>query len=92
MSNWLQAGLITPAVKDVITAKYVEISALTLSMQDKADDGFDFMYDVLAQNKPIGLKEATGIQSLELTNISVSQPNEMQKAVEKKRKDAGLKN
>lgn len=90
LSNLLKAGLITPAVKDVITAKYVEIEALTLSMSTKGDDGFDLLYDVLVQNKPVKLEEVTGVQNLELANQSVEQPNAMQKDIARRRKDAGM--
>ena len=90
LSNLVKAGLITPAVKDVITAKYVETKALALSMAEKAEDGFDLLYEVLKQNKPVNLDEVTGVQSLELANQSVEQPNAMQKEVASRRKEAGL--
>ena len=90
LSNLVKAGLITPAIKDVITAKYVKPEVLALSMGNKQDDGFDTLYDVLVQNKPIPLDERTGVQSLELSNQSVEQPNVMKKEVSKRRKAAGL--
>lgn len=90
LSNLVKAGLITPAVKDVITAKYVETKALTLSMESKVDDGFDLLYEVLKQNKTVSLDEQSGVQSLELSNQQKEQPNAMQKVVTKKRKAAGL--
>ncbi len=90
LSNLVKAGLITPAIKDVITAKYVEVVALALSMSSKADDGFDMLYDVLSKNTPVALAEVSGIQSLELANQSANQPNVMQKEVGKRRKAAGL--
>ena len=90
LSNLLKAGMITPAVKDVITAKYVETEALTLSMSSKTEDGFDVLYDILVQNHPVKLEELTGVQSLELANRSVAQPNVMEKVVNEMRKDAGL--
>jgi len=71
LSNLVKAGLITPAVKDVIVAKYIEQKALALSMQNKADDGFDTLYDVLTQNHPNALLvEKSGVQSLQLSNQS----------------------
>lgn len=90
LSNLVKAGLITPAIKDVITAKYVEVKALALSMENKADDGFDMLYEVLSKNTLTALKEVSGVQSLELTNQSVEQPNAMQKEVGKRRVAAGL--
>ena len=90
LSNLVKAGLITPAVKDVIVAKYVETKALTLSMASKVEDGFDVLYEVLKQNRPIALDELTAVQSLELANQSTEQPNAMKKEVTKRRKAAGL--
>ncbi len=90
LSNLVKAGLITPAIKDVIAAKYVEVGVLTLSMASKQEDGFDVLYNVLVQNKPLDLSEVTGIQSLELSDASKVKPNVMQKAVTQKRKEAGL--
>lgn len=90
LSNLVKAGLITPAIKDVIEAKYVEVKALALSMSNKADDGFDILYEVLSKNTPLALKEVSGVQSFELANNSVEQPNAMKKEVSKRRVAAGL--
>ena len=90
LSNLVKANLITPAIKDILVAKYVEVKALALSMESKQDDGFDMLYDVLSKNTPTSLKEVSGIQSLELANKSVEQPNAMQKEVGKRRVAAGL--
>jgi len=90
LSNLVKAGLITPAVKDVIVAKYVEPTVLALSLLNKVEDGFDLLYDVLVQNKPVPLDEKSQAQVLELANQSTSQPNAMQKEVSKRRKAAGL--
>jgi hypothetical protein len=92
LSNLLKAGLITPAVKDVITAKYVEVEALTLSMSTKGDDGFDLLYNVLVQNSPVKLEEVTGVQNLELANQSNEQPNAIQKDIARRREEAGMDN
>ena len=92
LGNLLKAGLITPAVKDVITAKYVEVEALTLSMSTKGDDGFDLLYNVLVQNSPVKLEEATGVQNLELANQSNEQPNAIQKDIARRREEAGMDN
>lgn len=91
LSNLVKAGLITPAIKDLITAKYVEVKALALSMESKQDDGFDLLYQVLAANKAVSLEEVSGIQSLELANQSTNQPNAMKQEVDKRREAAGLK-
>jgi len=86
----LQTGIIIPAVKDAITAKYVETGSLTLSMS-KGDDGFDFWHDILVQNKAVKLNGITGVQNLELSNARVDQKSELAKLVDKRRKAAGLK-
>lgn len=90
LSNLVKAGLITPAIKDTITATYVETKALALSMESKVDDGFDLLYEVLSKNTPVALSEVSGVQSIELANQSVEQPNAMQKEVSKRRVAAGL--
>ncbi len=90
LSNLVKAGLITPAIKDVIAARYTETKILALSMKGKQEDGFDLLYDVLVENKPMSLDEVTGVQSLELSKESATKPNAMQKEVSKRRKDAGL--
>ena len=78
LSNLVKAGLITPAVKDVITAKYVETEVLALSLASKVEDGFDTLYDVLVQNKPNTLlAEQSNVQSLELSNQSVGEEKDL---------------
>jgi len=91
LSNLVKAGLITPAVKDVIAARYVEPKVLALSMQDKADDGFDLLQDILVQNRRVDLDETTGVQSLELSNPAAAQPNAIQKDIARRRELVGLK-
>jgi len=91
LSGLVKAGLLTPAVSDIITAKYVEPKSVALSLKDKTDDGFDILYDVLLQNRPVKLDEVTGVQSLELVNESVTPPNVMEKVVLARRKAAGYK-
>lgn len=92
LSGLVKAGLITPALKDVITAKYVEPKAVTLELSQAGDYGaFDFLYDVLANNKPVSLAEKTGVQSLELSNAGLAKPNAVQADVKKRREAAGLK-
>lgn len=92
LSGLLKAGLITPAVKDVIEAKYVDpkVCGLELS-QDSFSDAFDFLYGVLAQNSPVSLKETTGVQSLELANKATDKPNAIAADTAKRRKAAGMK-
>lgn len=91
LSNLVKAGLITPAVKDVIVAKYVEPKVLALSMENKQEDGFDTLYDVLVQNKPNNLlNEQSNVQSLELANQSAKVESGLVKNA-KKRADAAKK-
>ena len=85
----LKAGHIIPAVKDAITAKYVEAGVLTLSMA-KGDDGFDFWHDILVQNRTVKLDGVTGVQNLELSNARTGKKSELTKLIDKRRKDAGL--
>lgn len=92
LSGLVKAGLITPACKDAITAKYVEPKVVALELSQKADNGaFDFLYDILAQNDPVSLREQTGVQSLELANTGVDKPNAIQVDIKKRRAAAGLK-
>jgi len=89
LSGLVKAGIITPAVKDVIAARYVENKAVTLELSKGEDDGFNFLYDVLSKNNPVNLAEVTKAQSLELSNSSAQTP--MKKAVNKKREEVGMK-
>jgi len=91
LSGLVKAGIITPAIKDVIAARYVENKAVTLELSKGEDDGFDFLYDVLSKNNPVDLKEVTGVQSLELSNPQKVQASPMRKVVNKSREAAGLK-
>jgi len=61
------AGVISPAVKDIITKKYVEAQALTLSLSQSNDDGFDTLVQVVMANKTVNTGELTEGQ-LELSN------------------------
>lgn len=90
LSGLVKAGLITPAVSDIIRAKYIETGVLALSMIENADDGFDVLYKVLLENRPVKLDEVTGVQSLELANMATKEPNALADVVEKSRKEAGL--
>ena len=91
LSGLVKAGLITPAVKDMITAKLVDQKVLALSMSEGKEDGFDLLYEVLVQNRPAKLDEITGVQSLELSSKQDVQPNVMQREVAKRRAAFGLK-
>ena len=91
LSNLVKAGLITPAIKDTISAKYVDTKVLALSMATKQDDGFDLLYEVLKENRVVALEERSGVQSLELANQSTEQPNAMAKEISKRREAAGMK-
>lgn len=75
LTTLLNAGLITPAVKDLIDKRYVESTALTLSLSKGGDDGFDLLVEVLTHNKPGDLLlEKSGPQLLELANTRAQQP------------------
>lgn len=91
LAGLVKAGVIIPAVNEMLTKKFVEPGAVALSIKDKVDDGFDLMCEVLLQNRPVKLEEATGAQSLELTNESAVPPNVMEKTVLARRKAAGYK-
>lgn len=93
LSGLLKAGLVTPALKEVIEAKYIkpEVCALELS-QEKSNDAFDFLFDVLSKNTPVELGEQTPGQSLELANSQTDKANPVQADIKKRREAAGLKN
>ena len=92
LDRLLKAGLISPAMKETVEAKYVdaEVCALELS-QENFSDAFDFLYEVLVGNKPTGLEEVTGLQSLELANTSTGKKNVVAADVDKRRAVAGMK-
>ena len=91
LSGLLKAGRITPAIKELISEKYVKVEALTLELSSGKDDGaFDFLFNILASNSPVSLSEISGLQTLELANPGQKQPNAMEKVVTAKRKAAGL--
>lgn len=91
LSGLVKAGLITPAVEKIIRDRYVEIGVLALSIEAGTDDGFDTLYKVLFENRPVKLDEVTGVQSLELANTGAGEKNALSDVVEKSRKEAGLK-
>ncbi len=71
LSGLVKEGKIAPAVKDEITAKFLEPKALELSVKNKVEDGFDALLSVLVQNHPNPLLvEQSKAQSLELSNLS----------------------
>jgi len=76
----VSAGVISPAVKDIIVKKYVEAQALTLSLSQNPDDGFDTLFEVLVKNKPVPLGELTDAQTLELSNSRAKGPDNPMKA------------
>ena len=91
LSQMVKAGLITPAISTLITERYVEAKTVALELSKGVDDGFDVLCKVLLENKPVNLNEVTGVQSLELSNLSVDKPNAMEQDVNRRRKEAGLK-
>ncbi|KKN57519.1 hypothetical protein LCGC14_0561360 [marine sediment metagenome] len=91
LAQLVKAGLLTPAVKEVIETKFVKIDVVALSLANKVDDGFDILCEILVSNRPAKLGEVTGIQSVELANKGLETPNAMELSVAKARKEAGLK-
>jgi len=93
LSNLVKAGLITPAIKDLIAAKYVKAESVALELSKGDSDGFDLLHDVLVQNRPVKLGEVTGIQSLslELANPSAGGVNHLKVAVDKLNEATGHK-
>ena len=92
LAGLVKAAIITPAVKDVLAARYTEGKALTLELSKGDNDEFDFVYNILAQNNPVALSEITGVQVIELSATNRVEPeNATLKDVNKRRKAAGLK-
>ncbi len=91
LTTLLSAGLITPAVGEIIKKKYVEVESLTLSLSKGTDDGFDTLFEVLASNKTVELGEKTSAQLLELANTRAKAPaNPIAADVTRRREEAGL--
>ena len=91
VSTLLSAGLITPAVNDIIAARYVEKQALTLSLSWGGDDGFDTLFEVLTKNKPVAIGEASGPQLLALANTKANGAiNPVAADVNRRRELAGM--
>ena len=91
LNTLVKGGIITPAVKDAIIAKYVTPESIALELNNGVKDDFDFICKILMENRPVKLEAISGVQSLELSNPGVKE-SPMRKVVNKKRADAGLKN
>jgi len=92
LGNLVKAGIITPAVKDVLATRFVAEKAVTLELSKGNSDEFDFLYGVLAQNNPVKLAEITGVQVVELSQANKEEPeNPVQKDINRRRKEAGIK-
>ena len=91
LNTLVKGGIITPAVKDAIIAKYVTPESIALELNNGVKDDFDFLCKILMENRPVKLEAISGVQSLELSNPGVKE-SPMRKVVNKKRADAGLKN
>ena len=92
LSNFVKAGLLTPAVKDTIVAKYIEPKTLALELSGAVKDtSFDFLCEVIAANKPVKLDESTGVQTVELANGQKVQMSSMEIDINRRRAAAGLK-
>ncbi len=93
LSGLVKAGIITPAIKDLITEKYVSNESLKVELSREEDEGhFDFLFSVLSNNKPVDLKEVSGPQSLELSNQSKNPTNCVEEDIKRRREKAGLDN
>lgn len=92
LNTLVKGGIITPAVKDAIIAKYVTPESIALELNNGVKDDFDFICKILMENRPVKLEAISGVQSLELSNPGVKPESPMRKVVNKKRADAGLKN
>jgi len=89
LNTLINAGILAPAQKDVIEAKYIKEDALTLSLSRGGEDGFDLLIKVLTENKPTAnlLTEQSGVQVLELANQQ-NKPSGMATITNKKREAA----
>lgn len=86
LDTLVAAGLLIPACKDIISKRFVETQALTLSLSKGPDDGFDTLVEVLSKNTPVALGDGTGPQTLiALSNPQTQQPSGMQVITNRKR-------
>ena len=68
LAQLVQAGRITPAVKDKLVEQFATEKTLALSLRSGRDDKFDALIAILAENDPVELKEQTGPQTLQLAH------------------------
>lgn len=70
LAHLVEAGRITPAVRDKLEALYVgeDRKALVFSLKTGTQGDFDQLVLALAENDPVKLKEQTGPQSLKLSD------------------------
>lgn len=89
LNTLVNAGILAPAMKDIIETKYVKEDALTLSLGRGGEDGFDLLIKILAENKPTAslLNEKTSVQVLELSN-KMNKPSGMATITNQKRESA----
>ena len=94
LSTLVAAGLLTPAIKEVIAAKYVKKEALTLSLSRGGnDEEFDLLIKVLTENKAVPLGEVSGVQLLELSNTRATpEVSPMAADTNRRREAVGLTN
>lgn len=82
----VKAGLITPAGKKAIEGQYTESKTLALTLATGANDGFDFLMQILAENKTVALGEKSAQQLLELSNRRAQgEQNPISRDIEKRR-------
>jgi len=86
LNTLINAGILAPAMKEFIEAKYIKEDALTLSLSRGGEDGFDLLMKVLTENKATSalLSETSGVQVLELSNRQ-NKPSGMAAITDKKR-------
>lgn len=63
------AGIITPATKTAIYEKLIKPEVLSLILAQGSDDGYDFLIQILTENKTVSLQEKSRQQLLELANV-----------------------
>lgn len=76
LDKLVDAGKITPAVRDKLLAKHADEAALSLSMQPGARDEFADLCAILEENDPVKLGEQTRAQAVVLSRQGSANPDE----------------
>ena len=91
ISGLVKAGLISPATQKAIEEQYTVTESLTLSLSGGWNDGFDFLVQILTENKTVALGGLSGPQLMELANARTQgAANPIAADVARRRVDAGL--